>query len=124
MPNVKIVIVQDRYMDDENNQRVIAEGISNWEEVTDEELALLKQYIYHGIKLPSYNHSPMVIVQDEVPVQTRIDNIREHLKRIETANKIAETKRKKALAERAAKKKEREHQKFLELQAKYGKETK
>ena len=120
MPYVKIVIVESRYLDEDTSREVIAEGISNWEEVTDEELALLKRYIYHGIKVPSYRHTPMVIVQDDVPVQTRIDNIREHLKNIEAQNNAAEAKRKKDAANRKAKKAERERQKLAELQAKYG----
>jgi hypothetical protein len=130
MPKVKILAIAecvDYY--DEYSRASICHGISDWEEVTEEELVLLRLHL-RSIKQPP-NRQLVLAEYDTEPVTFRIDNIRAMLEKMrkeqEERDRIAAAEK----AKRDARKRERELKKLakdeeeerailLALQQKYG----
>lgn len=117
---VKLVMTEESYSDDYSTT-IMREGISNWEEITHEEYEFLRNNLY---RLSGMN-GVHLLVQDDVPVRRRIDNIKQIIaeqqkkveqERIEREKKAAE----KALRKRA-KTEEQERKLYEELQKKFKK---
>lgn len=115
MPLVKIVkslLISARdYYDDYESQRVIVEGITDWEEISDSDLDFLRKHFY---MLPETSNL-ILLVKDEIPVMDRIKSIKEFLKK--QKEKIAKAEEKKAQdsmlkAEKALEKKKKQFEKL------------
>lgn len=124
MPKVKILEIESRYdYDDYDGIRTASvEGLSDWEDISEEEYELLNKHLRqfthgHGTEL-------IIVRIDSVPIEKRILNIREEL--VKVANKEAEklVKAKEAQdkrnAEAALKKEEKERKHLAALLDKYG----
>lgn len=106
---IKLVII-DGYTDYDGDWRSqVIEGISDWEEVTEEDYQYIKSNLW---RLNIKNGTPVLIRQDEVSIFDRIKDIKKTIKeREEAENKKREEARQKAeerAAVRAAKKLERD----------------
>lgn len=100
MPKVKILIATDSSSDyDDYYSRVILrQGITDWEEISDEDLAFLRNNLYHIVdrNVHGYSATPILVVQDEVNLVQRIASIKDAI-RVENERR--------AVAEEAARKK-------------------
>lgn len=109
MPKIKIIIVDGYYDYDDHWCNRMAEGISDWEEVSDEDYQYIRNNLHH-IKLKV--GTPIIIQQDDVTVAERIKGIKKTIKKYEDEynQRIAESKRKaeERAAAKAAKKLERD----------------
>lgn len=127
MREVRIVLLHDLYTDynDNESQAVIRDGVSDWEQITDEEYCLLKDNwwrLTHHLGNHD-NGRPMLLEKDGVPVRQRIDSIREWVQQ-EQEKIQAEKAAKQAQAEERARKKllknaESERRLLEELRKKY-----
>lgn len=125
MKQVRIVIVHDYYVDYEDSKTVMAEGISDWEMVTDEEHKLLVQNwstICYEMNL-SAGKRAVLIEKDDQPVQVRIDSVKRLIQAAQEKQDRLAAERK-ATAEARARKKllkeaETERKLLAELKAKY-----
>lgn len=98
MPKVKIIYTKyvGDYYDDE-----IMVGSLDWEEVTEEELALLRTY-YH--RLPAKNDGyAKLVVQSTEPIAESIQSIKDWLKKEQERDKAAAKKALEAKKARQAK---------------------
>jgi hypothetical protein len=125
MPQVKVILVENIYSygNNKHNWREFKDSITDWEEISNEEVTLLRTNLQY---LPpnDYYTKYQLIVKDDVPVLKRLAELMpaieakaqaeeaKRLKKSETAKKAAETRKRK---EEAADKKL-----LKELQAKYG----
>lgn len=122
MKKVKIFKADDGY-GDEYSSSVLREGITDWEEISDEDYKFLKDNFHSIYRDTGFGGNLVLITQDDVPVVKRIESI----KRLIDAKKAAidkEKREKEAEAlKRAMKKKakteEQERKLLVELQAKY-----
>jgi hypothetical protein len=126
MPNVRIVLVEHQYVGDYDEHHCLYEGISDWEQITDEELTLLR---YHLNKIHPKEYSgyiPIVLVKDLKPVSERITSIKAYLVKKDLEEKKRQANYEKENAEKIAATKEKKKQKelklFEELKAKFEKE--
>ena len=93
MPKVKIIYT--KYIGDYYDEEIITDGL-DWEEVTNEELALLNKYIY---RIPTKNDSyAKLVVQSSEPIKETLTSLKEWVKKEEEAaqlhaKKAAETKK-------------------------------
>lgn len=99
MPKVKIVLVQTIYGSDDYSETILRGGITDWEEVTDEELKLLKNpvYLFRMFEQEvSYPYQPVVIVQDTKTIRDRFAIAEEFIRKEEQrrAEQAAEAQRK------------------------------
>ena len=74
---VKIVLVEEA-SDDYYSKKIIRDGITDWEEISDDDFELLR---YNIRRLYDNNHNlePMLIVRDDVPVVDRLKSIKDAL---------------------------------------------
>ena len=82
MPEVKIVLASEAYEEDYGNYYHRAEikgTISDWEEISEEELTWLRKYI-HEIPTPWKFWHYIILVKDDVPVMARLDSIKGFIK--------------------------------------------
>ena len=105
MKEVKIVLVHDAYTDYDDSRAIMQEGISDWEQIPDEDHKLLKQNWYKVCEnMAMYNARPVLLEKDSVPVKMRINSIKEWIAEEKAkAEREAQIKRDKAQA-RALKK--------------------
>lgn len=109
MKEVRVILINDQcgYYDEEetHGSAVIREGISDWEEITDEEYRLLKSNWWRFVNdLRATGARPVLLEKDSMPVKHRINSIRDWL-RIERERIDAEAATKRAKAEERARKK-------------------
>lgn len=109
MPKVKIVLTSESGSDydDYYSQQIIRQGMTDWEEVSQEDLDFLlrnKWRIVDRQKHGPYVH-PMVVVMDDEPVLDRIASIKEFVRKEEERQKKEEAER---LAKKAAAKLKKE----------------
>jgi len=125
MAKVKIVLLHERYYSDDDyssTQRILGESLSDWEEITDDELKYLREHLYKlNFGITRY---PTIVVQDDIPVRDRITSIKELVKKERAKAEAERRKNEKEKAERSAKKaaktREKELKLFKEFQEKYG----
>jgi hypothetical protein len=134
MPKVKILLTQDvGYGDYEDScsTALIREGIADWEEITTDELTYLRQNVYRMKKFKAdntgvNNYSPMIVVQDEIPVRERIKSIRaeiaEEKAREAAAAAIRAEKKAEQTRKRLAKEAEKKKVEMSALIAEHGEE--
>lgn len=123
MPQIRIILVEYGYDDcGYESSHDILESITDWEEITDEELSLLRQYRYDVIK--SAHGIPVILVKDPEPVSYRVNNLRETIEQIRLKKEKENRKRREKAAEKKEKDAERIKQKELatlrKLKEKYG----
>ena len=117
---VKIVFTNIQVDYDDRSYNVISEGISDWEEISQEDYNDLLTYEREIFK----DNNVVILVQDNVPVVERIKDIKLFIKK--NKEKLEEQKKKydllaKERAKKIKKKKEkRELKKLKALQEKYG----
>lgn len=116
---VKIVFVKNYYSDYESILHKIDE--SDWEEITEEQYKLISENIDELSKV--YDGTPVLVLQDPEPIQTRISEIVEVIKQKEIEKeerrKIREQKKKEREAKKEEKKRKEELKKLEELKKKY-----
>lgn len=110
---VKLLLCEERY-DEEYFDVIARQGISDWEELTEDEYTLLRQNLY--LIKPRYGHNSIirVVVQDDTSVHDHLLNIKQELKKIAEQRAKEEEDRLRRKKEREAKRK----QKALETVAK------
>jgi hypothetical protein len=120
MPEVKIILGTE-YVDPWNTT-ILLDSITDWEEVTDEELEYLQHNLYKITTWPT-GLFPTILVKDVVPISIRIESIKnkikedlEHKKEKERRNKEAQEKR---LATKQKNKEEKERKLLEQLKGKY-----
>ena len=107
MKEVRVVLVHDSYADyDDVSNSIMREGITDWEQVSDEELKLLKHNWWRfGQDASRADNARLVLLEkDVVPVQTRINSIRQWLKEEKDRLDREETARRRQADERLKKK--------------------
>lgn len=104
---VKIVVVvnsYDNYGDDYNS--IVQEGITDWEEISDDDYVFLTKndhFLHKLIEKSHPNGTPKVLVQDDAPVKLRIDSIKEIIEQEKRSREEAQAKREKTKADNAKK---------------------
>lgn len=99
---VKILLSRELYneYDDIYSRSILQDGISDWEEISDEDYDFLRRNLYmlSNLYTKEYNLSPVLIVKDERPVFDRIQSIKEYInqEKQKEAKRKAEEERKKA----------------------------
>lgn len=88
---VKIVLVEET-SDDYYSRKIIRDGLTEWEEISDEDFELLR---YNVRQLYDYTHNlePMLIVRDDVPVVERLKSVKDALAK-EKAKQEADKRKK------------------------------
>lgn len=121
MPLIKLMTVDSHNCycggDYDDTTYRLGQDITDWEEVTDEELMFLKKY-KHELWMTmrkenprwDYNHNLVIVELDVKPVKERITNLRDKLKEQIEAEKQAALKR-------AAQAEELQRQKLLQKAA-------
>lgn len=112
MPKVKIVLCQEVSGYDDYMHTVVRDGLTDWEEVSDADLALLKQNLHRIVRV-GYSYSPILVIQDEVPVVERIDSIKESIAEYEVQQAKERQLREKKKKEREQKQREKNLAKVL-----------
>lgn len=128
MPHVKILFVKENssYDNDDYLQTsaIVMDSITDWEEITQEELNLLYNYRYSFSGFSKNGYNTVILVKDEQPVVERISSIKEWLIQIVEKQKKQEAERKKKEKQKSEllkkTKAEREKKKLLELAKKHG----
>ena len=120
MPKIKIVFTEGidlGYYD----ERQIVRDVSDWEEVTDEELALIHKYKYYiGSRWTGLGLTPHLVVQDEHPVSKRMNDIRGLVRQAEEQARLAEKKKAEAKKKRLLSKQEKMQKEFERLKKELG----
>lgn len=97
MPKIKLLLVEETYYDydDNYNAAVLRSGITDWEEVSQEDYDFLKR---NKFRLKSVDGSNILIVsQDSIPILKRIQDIKDEIqKEIDKAEEEKNKKKKKA----------------------------
>ena len=108
MKEVRIVLVHDLSSgyDDDDSQSAIKEGVTDWEQVSDEEYRLLKDHWWRlSHEMGAYARGrPVLLEKDSEPVKQRIGSIREWVRK-EQERVQAESAAKRAKVEERARKK-------------------
>jgi hypothetical protein len=91
---VKIVLVEDT-SDDYYSRKIIRDGITDWEEISDEDFQLLR-YNVRMLYDSSNNLEPMLIVKDDVPVVDRLKSIKDALAKERAKQEAEKRKREEA----------------------------
>jgi len=92
MPLIKLFRVYDKYINYDDYEKVIVQGISDWEEVTDDELLILKTYKY---KVKGFDD---VVIVEKLPEGTPVElikSIKELIATEEKKRQLAKTKEEK-----------------------------
>lgn len=121
MPKVKILLSSDHWSDDDYHTTILRQGLTDWEEITDEELKELKSGLFLVARKHFGNLTPIVVVQSEEPVLNTLAAIRAEWKRIDSERKKQQEEEARKREERKAKRKkpETEEETFKRLQAKF-----
>lgn len=127
MPQVKIVLVQKLDYDFDDNYEsfsILRDSISDWEEITQQELDLLTynpQFLNKACGVKN-NYKAIIVVKDIEPVFNRIQSVKNYLKALEEdvrkSNEKAELARKERERKKALKKMS-EKQLYEELKRKF-----
>lgn len=125
MPKVKIFMSHEYPDYYECSAEIITHGISDWEEITDEEYDYLRRNLYK-LSDPKYGR-PVIIIQSDKTALEYIDSIKnfiaEEKRKVEEAKRLREEKKAKAAAKKQQDLEAKELKKFKELAKKYGKDV-
>jgi len=123
MPKIKILLVDESYYDYDDNYHaaVLRSGITDWEEVSQEDYDFL---VRNKFRLKSnFNANIVIVTQDDTPVLKRIQDIKAEIqKEIDKAEEEKNKKKKRAEENRLKKlaKTEAEEKELLNmLKSKY-----
>lgn len=118
---VKIVLVEET-SDDYYSRKIIRDGITDWEEISDEDYDLLRYNVKRLYDM-EHNMEPMLIVKDDVPVIERLKSVKEAIGKERAKQEAEKRKREEAkLAREQAKlmkKVNSEKELFEKLKAKF-----
>ena len=123
MKQVKIVsfIIVDQYDSAGyvyDSERIISENITDWEDISDEDLEFLRRNWNKILKIPYFKRCSdrgfKLLVKGEIEVKPTIDQIKEMLKKEEENKKKAAEKRKRVAADRKKKKEDEVNKRKLE----------
>ena len=127
MPQVKILISEDNG-DYDNNSRFITESITDWEDISTEDLQLLNKYRYdlsqELLGKYAYNRGLIILVKDHEPITRRIADLKE-IVAVKLKKAAADSKRRSEAAKlskvkREATKRANELAKLKELADRHG----
>lgn len=107
MKEVKIVIAHERYDEYESSSYILQEGISDWEQLSDDEYKLLKDNWYRivqDVQQKRYGVIPILVEKDSSPISLRIASIKTWVNE-EKERAAKDAADRKAKAEERAKKK-------------------
>lgn len=101
MPLIKIVTTESHNIGEYGDRlNIIGREITDWEEVSAEDLALLKKYRWQlkTLVAPTYTHygDLMILEMDQVPVQQRVAELKAMVAHLEEKAKAAAEKRRQA----------------------------
>ena len=120
MVQVKIVSCINRYDCDDYLTQELTHSVTDWEEITDEELALLRANIGHV--QARQNMTYVILTKPQHSVEPVLASVRQLIKGFEAQKKKMEDKRAEEEEKRAEAKRKRELKKLEELKAKYQEE--
>ena len=121
MRKVKIVLVEE-FSDDDYCKKIVRDSISDWEEIEEEDLTLLKNNLYRLVNLDRHGRfSPALIVADDQPIQVRLKGIRDEIEKEKKRAEAAKLKRLESARKKKESKAEKEKRLFEELSKKYAK---
>lgn len=106
MPHIKLVVTNSRDINRDDYGGImtwIARDITDWEEVSDADLAFLKKnlpYLLAELKPQEYGAQILVLEQDMVPVSQRIEELKTILKDKLAKEEADRQKRQEQLANR------------------------
>jgi hypothetical protein len=89
-----------------NDRTWIARDITDWEDISTDDVALLRKYKYelrNLLGLTDYNMNILILTQDDVPLIERVAELKAKLKDKIKADEEAAKKRRKAAQERKEK---------------------
>ena len=111
------------FADDYYSQKILRESISDWEEISDDDLKLLRSKIDQVVKVPDWDYKAYIIVKDDKPISERVKSVKAVIEaeRQRLADEKAKREAKKRDKEKAAMLKKAASEKALlaELKAKY-----
>jgi hypothetical protein len=118
MPLVKIFTMNSKVEDDYYSRNEIAAGVTDWEEITKEELTLLRSYAY---SIPGMRgNNALIVCQNEISTVEALTSIRDFLDK-EQKRRDAETKKNAArIAAAKRTRAEKELAKLKQLAEKHG----
>ena len=97
MPKIKLLLVEESYYDYDDNyhEAILRSGITDWEEVSQEDYDFLQR---NKFRLKNAVASNIIIVsQDSIPILKRIQDIKDEIqKEIDKAEEEKNKKKKKA----------------------------
>lgn len=112
---IKLILVNGNYDYDDNYTARLGEGISDWEEVTQDEYEFINANLWR-LKLTNRNRADDIIIvrQDDISVADRIVGIKKEIEKLakqeEKRKNEEKLKREEAAAKRAEKKLLKERQ--------------
>ena len=123
MVEVKIFVAMDYSdYDDYNSRTVLANSISDWEEITEAEFEFLQRNLHHLYNTHSMGRL-VLIRKDEATVTERISSIKAALQKIkdeeDRKKQEAEVKKAKRLEAKLAAKKDKDLETLQKLKEKY-----
>lgn len=122
MPKVKVFAVKDVEFD-EYTKSILIEGISDWEEVTEEDAEILRKGLWEirndMVKQYGYEYTAMIVFQDTVPARIRIEQIHKMLEKDRKKKEKEDAAKKASAKKREKNKKEKELELLKKLKEKY-----
>lgn len=127
MPFIKIITTEDS-SDYDSNSRIISDSITDWEEVSEDDLAFIKKYRYDLQREIFGSHdwrrSMIILEKDPVSLPKRIADLKDiiavKVKRDEAAKLKRSAAAKLSTEKRLEARKAREREKFLAMAEKLG----
>ena len=105
MKEVRIVLVYDAYSEYEDSNGILQDGVSDWEQISDDDYKLLKNnWANITSKLNVNNARPVLLEKDSVPVKVRIDSIKSWIQQERDRQENEAQERKNKAAARAMQK--------------------
>lgn len=127
MPLIKIIVCEDNYDESYGDSHRVIDSITDWEEVSYDDLKLLRNHIYDLTKslgYSSYRTRLVILEKDTEPVVKRITDLKEivavKLKKAEADKKRRSDAAKLSKAKREATKRANELAKLKDLAEKHG----
>lgn len=92
--SVKILLMQE-LSDDYYSQKLIRDSITDWEEISEEDLRFLRNNL-HRIYPPHGEFVPCIITKDDEPILERISQLRAAIEKEKRQQEEREAKKKQA----------------------------
>lgn len=126
MPLIKIIITENNYSDDYSDSHRVTQSITDWEEISQEDLDLLSKYRWDLMQSMGLDHAHNICIlqKDTEPAVSRIRDLKEIIKaklaRAEAARLKRSAAAKLSKDNRLASRRAKELETLTKLQEKYG----